>query len=261
MRPASARPSSYGVRLAAALAGAALALTACGGSEEPAGDSDGPDGRSALGAVSTAVAEQERVHQTIGDGGSEPAVDVLLDVTEPRTMQVLIDTMPGEGPPDDIEVRLVEGVLYVGGEVSDGWQSMPVDDPRAQGSDETFDAGFMPALLAIDPAAEMAALEAAATEVEEVGREEVEAVDSVHYRVTVDTEKWMSGLSPDAMQAEVDLPKTIAVDLWVAPDDLPVRISYPVGTVGEDEAVNQVDYVEWDAPVDVDAPKNARPLR
>lgn len=255
----------YGVRLAGPLVAAALALTACSGTDDAtddaAGNGSGGSVTDPLAATVAAVEDQDTVHLTIGDGGDEPPFDVYLATAEPRTMQVMIDTAPGETVPDDMELRLVEDTLYVGGEVADGWQSIPADDPRALGEEESFDAGFVPALLAIDPAGELEALEAASTEVELVGEEVVESVDTRHWRITVDTALWLAALSSDAMQNEVDLMETTDVDLWVGPDDLPVRMSYAVGTVGEDEAVNQVDYVEWGLPLDVSAPAGARPLR
>lgn len=219
----------------------ALTMTRCS-SGEP--ENDPP--ADVMAALVDAVGEQESVRLTLGTKlqGDQLQVDTAWDGA-PR-FRALSD----RGTFSELDVRLVEDRVYVGGEVTGNqWTYLDVDAPELE-PDSGFDAGPVPTLLAIDVPGDLAALEEAVTATE--GGADGE------YTLTVDTQKWFDNLDESSMYAGMDLPDTVEMSLRVDQEtDLPIQLSYQVP--GEDEQSAEIGWSKWGEPVEVTVPKRATP--
>ncbi|WP_457206528.1 hypothetical protein [Nocardioides sp. P5_C9_2] len=241
-----------------ALVSCVLGLGACSdGGSAGAGDGDGTayDTTTLMPAVSAAVADEESAHVTLGT--QESADDIEADVSwgEDPVLSAVTGDQTGAG----LEVRRVDGRVYVGGAAAkDRWRYLEEDDPRLKGA-EGFDAGVVPILLAIDVPAEMAALEAGVTGVGDGTADEVAGEEATRYDLTLDTEAWMAKLPEESIYRVMDLPAELDAELWIDADARPVQLAYQVGDDASRSAL--VGWSAWGEPVDVEAPEGAKPVR
>lgn len=249
----SARRSAA-VRLLVA-GGLAVALSACGGPSKPAGEAAAYDNPDVLAAMSEAVADQDSVRLTLGTKQSPD--DIAIDTTWGDAPAFRAVT--GGDPAQQLEVRRVDDRVYVGGEVvGHQWTYLDVDDPRLADPKSKFDAGPVPTLLAIDVVGDLEALVSAATKAEADGSEDIDGVATDHYTLTVNSQTWFDAMAEGSMYSAMDLPETVTMDLYVDSDSLPVRLAYEVPGKAEDSA--QIGYSDWGTPVEVTAPRRAKPL-
>lgn len=243
---------------AAALATCVLGLGACSGDDgggSGGGDAAAYDTTTLMPAVTDAVAGEESVHVTLGT--KESADDIEADVSwgDDPVLSATTGDRTGAG----LEVRRVDGRVYVGGAAAeDRWRYLEEDDPRLQGA-EGFDAGVVPILLAIDVPAEMDALEAGVTDVGEGTADEVAGEDATRYALTLDTEAWLAELPKESIYRVMDVPAELDAELWVDEDSRPVQLSYQVGSDAARSAL--VGWSAWGEPVSVGAPEDAKPVR
>lgn len=85
-----------------------------------------------------------------------------------------------------------------------------------------------------------------------VGDENVEGVDTSHYRVTVDAVKFAknAGLPADAGKL---LPPELTIDLWLDADNRPIKMSQEFEIQGSKSTTEQV-YSDYGADVKIDVP-------
>lgn len=238
-------------RLTVVLASGVTLLAGCGD-----GDDERPpyDEGSPLAAVVEAVEGAGSVHLSLGTQTRRGEVE--MDVTWQG--EEAFRAVAGTGTASRLDVRRVDDRVYVGGEaVGLQWSYLEVDDPRLQG-EGGFDAGPVPVLLAVDVPGELEALAAAVQESEDLGEEQVEGVTAKHLELTVDADAWQAELPEESMHAQMDLPETVTMDLWVDEEDLPVRWDY-AGEGGKDDTA-RLYFTGWGDPVEVKAPGRARPV-
>lgn len=238
--------------LAASLA---LSTAACSGEETTDGGASTYDNADVIAAMTDAVADQDAVRLTLGTKQSPE--DITLKTTWGSAPA--FRALTGGDPAQQLDVRLLDGRVYLGGEVvGRQWTYLDVDDERLTDPDSTFDAGPVPTLLAIDVPGDLAALEEAVSAATDEGTEEIDGQDTEHYRLDVDTQEWFDGLSDNSMYRAMDLPETFTMDLYVDGDSLPVRLAYEVP--GQPNASAQLGFADWGTAVKVAVPPRAKPL-
>jgi len=235
--------------------GLAAALGACGGSSTDEGDAAAYDNADVISQMTDSVAEQDSVRLTLGTKQSPD--DIAIETT--WGSEPVFRALTGGDPSQQLEVRRVADRVYLGGElVGHQWTYLELDDPRLTDPASGFDAGPVPTLLDIDVAGDLEALESAVTEAEADGSEDIDGVETDHYTLSVDTKAWFDGLAEASMYRAMDLPGSITMDLYVDDDSLPVQLAYEVP--GKPEESAQIGYSEWGAPVEVAAPRRAKPV-
>jgi hypothetical protein len=166
----------------------------------------------------------------------------------------------------EMEVRVVDGVSYIrfpffglmfGSETP--WISAPADEGSDFASDFTF-------VRPDNPAGLLESLEDADGEVEEIGRETVNGVDTTHYRVVFDTAAAFAAATPEEraeLEASGMVPEgEFPVDLWVSDEGWIVRyimdvdgssVSNPNGDEFE-RMVMTFNLLDINQPVQIEAP-------
>ena len=256
-------------RLAAsALSGSLLVLTlaGCGGdeadsaTEEPsssaspsasASPSSSPSSATATesgGDVAASAAFLERLKAGMGEEGS---VHVDMVMSGPFEAKAQGDTTYGSDgsemqltmemsnlPGGAMEMVLVDGKAYM---------SMPgVTEP---GTFFEVDQSN-PALGSLDdglsPSDSFKAFEAGLEKVEEVGTEEIDGVETTHYRLSVDAK---SALEATGQGDVPGLPKTLDYDVWLDSDDRMRRLVYELAGTKL-----TMDMTDWGKDVSIEAP-------
>lgn len=251
------RPARTASLLTATLAVCVLGSSACSGAEDDGegGGSTTYDARTLVPAVREAVADDESVRVTLGTLESPDDVEADVSWGEEPALSAVTGTQTGAA----LEVRRVDGRVYVGGAATkDRWRYLEEDDPRLTGAGG-FDAGIVPVLLAIDVPAELAALEAGVTAVGEAAQDEVAGEEVTRYDITLDTDAWLAGLPPQSIYRVMDVPGRLDAQLWIDEDARPVRLAYQVGDDTGRSA--QVGWSDWDEPVQAEEPEGAQPVR
>lgn len=251
---------SAGARLLGATLAAALVagLGACS-DDSPSEGRDGNDGRTGRDAdvvtvMNDAIADQDAVRLTLGSKQSPDDITVDTTIGAERSFRAVT----GGGPTQELDVRLVNDRVYVGGElVGNQWTYIAVDDPRLDGEGD-FDAGIVPQLIDIDVVEDLKGLESSVTETESLGAEEIDGVDADHYRLAVDTADWFANLPEGSIFRRMELPESVDMDLYLDSRSRPVRLSYEVPDKPEQSA--QVGFSEWGTPVEVTVPRRAEPV-
>ena len=145
-----------------------------------------------------------------------------------------------------LEMRTVDGTLYMkmpGDDGEERWLASPLPDGAGANG-----------MVQADPTTYLELMKAVSSDVDEVGRERVRGVQTTHYRFEIDPEKLES---PSQQFSPADLAaagiKTLPLDVWVGPDDLPRRIRMALGAAGSEIEIDMEMY-DYGEPVDVEAP-------
>lgn len=242
--------------LTAALAtGFALTTAACSGDDAPEADAAAYDNADVIAEMTDAVADAGSVRLTLGT--KESPEDITVDTT--WSGEPAFRALTGGDPAQQLDIRQVGSRVYVGGEVvGHQWTYLEDDDPRLTDPDGGFDTGPVPTLLAIDVPGDLAALESAVSKATDEGAEEIDGQQTEHYSLTVDTQAWFDGLAESSMYRGMELPASVAMDLYVDDDSLPVRLAYEVPD--KPAASAQLGFTEWGTPFEVAVPKRANPV-
>lgn len=152
-------------------------------------------------------------------------------------------SMPGLG---DMEIRLVEGVLYMNMGAMTENKFVVVDTEQGPMAEQ-----FGPMLGQMDPRRQIELFEEALVEIEQEGEaEQIDGVEATPYRLVLDTETIVSasGANEEDLQG-VDLPETLEFIMFVGEDDLPRRIVMDMmGTA------STIDFSGWGDDVEISAP-------
>ena len=184
---------------------------------------------------------------TVDAAGQEQmsSAGVLRVAADGQVEMVERATVAGQG---SVEMRLVEGVLYVSTDGPDGtFVALDPHDPSLTFSVPTD----------VDPAGNAADLSPAILSVTEVGAPVlVGGVPTQEYDVVVDLAK-VTGPSGERLRAAAQqaaalgqhLPPMVTYHYWLAADGLEMRISYEM--LGATWAMT---FSQWGEPVDIQAP-------
>ncbi len=240
---------------AALVTGLALTTAACSSDDSPDTGAAAYDQADVIAEMTDAVADAGSVRLTLGTKQSPS--DITVDTT--WSGEPAFRALTGGDPAQQLDVRQVDGRVYLGGElVGHQWTYIDLDDPRLTDPDSDFDAGMVETLMDIDVPGDLAALGDAVTAVKDEGTEDMAGVDARHYTITVETKDWIEQLGDASMYAAMDLPASVAMDLYVDDDSLPVRLAYEVP--GEPHQSAEVGFTEWGTPVEVAVPRRAEPV-
>lgn len=94
---------------------------------------------------------------------------------------------------------------------------------------------------------------------EDKGAESVDGVDTHHYVITIDTAEMIKAndMFKGQSMSSLGLPATITSEVWVDANDLPVKMTVPLGNAGSLEA----HFSQWGEPVSVEAPPASQVMR
>ncbi len=242
-------------RWAAALvaAGMTLSLSACASTDENQTDGSGDNAAASLTQanfsqiLTAAQAEVQSAHMdaTVDMGGQSGSISG--DFTGFADIDSLSMDMQVDVAGQQIEMRLVDKVLYVNAAAISGnkgkpWVKIDLNDPGNPLSrimDTANPKNFTVYLQAVKT-------------LDDRGMETVDGVEAHHYTVTIDTAKAMAANPALKGQdtSKLGLPGQITTDVWLNGDNLPVKMSVPLGDAGSFEA----HFSKYDEQVSVVAP-------
>jgi hypothetical protein len=252
-------PSLRRLLLLAPLVVLVLVLTACGGgSSTPSSDNPLLD---AANATAEAGSEKTSVTGTVTYGPQKLTLDGnggYNHETDEGWQQILV-TVPSAGRPS-IDQIFEKSVLWMkstlfASTLPPGKQWVKVDVDKA-GKNLGFN---FKALMGQTPADVLEQLERTGTPVTTVGTEEIDGVETTHYRAPIDTSKIPAG---DNLQ-KLTMAEYKPIDVWVDADGLvrQVKLDY---TAKVDPAQAELAHVlltmklfDFGSTVDVEAPKPA----
>lgn len=249
--------------LAALAAAPLLILAACGGdsTSDLTGASDAtsptPSDDGALteetfySAVTQAQLRAQTVHMSaeMAVGGQQMTIEGDLETGDTLADSAMDMTMSAPALGEGLRIVLVDEVMYLNlGQMTQGKFA------KVDLGDTSTPMGQMMSQLAgsADPSAAMKAMERGITSFEQVGKEQIDGVDTCRYNVEVDLKEVLAaqGMSDLPGAATAQLPKTVTFDMWVGKDDLIRRMSFSLG-----EAMTiTMNLTDWGEPVDITAP-------
>ena len=249
---------------AAAVTGALVGLSGCGGGSDtvedtapeaaaassqsvetsesqsatPEEQAGGYDAQELIAAMKAAVADQESAHLTMKGGGAqgtngEGDVSYAGDSTAMQMEMTL--------PTGKALVRLVDGVMYM---------AMPGMTPQGKflkidTKDPNSPFGNLGGVLQGDPLATFDAFDAGLEDATYVGAEDVDGEQLDHYVLTVDAEKAAKAQGTQVPSGS----GTVTYDLWIDDQDLMRRLQFGSGATGMTLTLS-----DWGKPVTVKAP-------
>lgn len=152
------------------------------------------------------------------------------------------------GPGLKGQLVLVDSVLYIDLGQPTGGKFVRVDLTKDGPAREQF--GGL--LKSADTAASVEALQGVLQQVKVVGTEQVDGVQTTHYRLTVDTRAALTEqqLPPEQTQG---LPKTLSYDMFVDEDNLLRKMTVELGPASTTFSLS-----EWGEPVDISTPPKSK---
>lgn len=237
-----------------------LGLAGCGGPETTSGGGDeaavGEDAGTELTAenffeeLSAAQVEagSARVTMDLGEaaGGVAMEGDVVVgESVEDTAMSATMET--GDTGPGRVEMRLVDGVLYMnlGAMTEDTFAALDLqdeDDPVVQQFGSLTDS--------FDPARQLETLEGAVTGFEQAGApQQLDGVEATPYRVSVDGAAVLENAGQDPAALGAAVPEELVYTFFVGPDNLPRRIVTDAAA-----ASLTMDFSRWGEEVVIEKP-------
>ena len=238
-----------------------VSLSSCG-DQPPIDESSGPgkQQQTELTAatfgktVADAQAKAKTMHATVSMLTDAGQVKMAMDAKLGSTLDTFAMGMTMRtGGYGDVDMRLVHSSMYMSGSAfpSTGkpWVRVRLDDPG-----NPFGAMFKQILSSVDPDKVRLMYDQIA-DLEQVGVERVDGVDTQHYRVTVRTSDTVKALGldqakgPEVARLLKRLPETTTSEIWLGPGQLPVQV-----TSGYGSAIMTMHYSHWGEPVSIKAP-------
>ena len=218
-----------------------------------------------VAAAPAAAAAQRTAHINGVMTVSTPDGDVTVAIAggtdfEAGAMDLTLDMsdMPGIGSVGKIEMRLVDGTMYMNmGALSGGKGLVPGLGSRPWVAMDLKQFGVSQSQLTSQNPADMLQGLRGSNKVTDLGTATIDGATTHHYRANVDLAKAMAKLSSkvrDRAKASLkDFGATFPMDVWIGEDGLPrrMRVRLDAAGVGVDE---RIDFTKYGEPVDVQAP-------
>jgi hypothetical protein len=150
-----------------------------------------------------------------------------------------------------MEMILVDKAMYMKSPsfgTGDKWLKIDLSDPNSL---------FGMIGKATDPEVMFKAMESP-EKLELIGSEDVDGVETNHYRITMDPTQYLAAMEFPAAMADM-LPKELVTDMWVDADNLPRRFSQTVevkapGGGAPSTSTTEGTYADFGTDVEVEAP-------
>lgn len=251
-------------RLVVAGVSLALVASACGSgtAKSAGGDAAKISTVRIVSSAADAATSERSAHISgevgIGIGGKNATVPIEGEVDfadNAVEMRMSLAGLTGGQQSGDVEIRMVDGVMYMNlgsilgsraGAVLNGkpWVSVAIGQNAAQGGTQ-------------NPADILSSLRGAG-EVQLVGHGTVNGVDADHYRADIDLARAMEKLPAaqrDQARAGLEtLGSSFPMDVWIDRQGLPVRIAVDLTAKLGMHVSEHLDFSDWGAPVTVEAP-------
>jgi hypothetical protein len=234
------------------------------GSDDTAGSSDD-------GSDETAETEDAAALTELDGAGFYPAVMEAMREAETFNFQTVSEsagqtqTMEGQArfADDGVEMKasstgaqpmeliLLDKAMYLKSPdlgTGDKWLKVDLSDPNSL---------FGMIGKATDPEVMFKAMEAP-KKLELVGTEEVDGVETNHYRITLDPAKYLAAMEFPAAMADM-MPKELVTEMWVDGDDLPRKfaqtLEVPSASGGKPTSTtSEGTYSDFGTDVEIEAP-------
>jgi len=195
---------------------------------------------------------------TIVFGGKH--IDVPIDgaidfVTQAASMRVDMSDLAGAGVSGAMELRIVDGTMYM----NMGSLLGPRADSVLHGKDwVSVDIAGMSGQDTTQNPADMLQSLRGAGDVRLVGSEDIGGTATDHYRAEIDVQKAMDKVPEQyrdaAAQGMQMFGKTFPIDVWIDHDGLPRRFAIDIGIPGKGSVKESIDYSDYGADVSIQAP-------
>jgi hypothetical protein len=221
-------------------AGLMVSLGACSDDAKSASTSDAALAPTKVAALSQAgfgeavIEAQEQaksvhIESTIKAAGQ--TVTMSGDVTGLSDVKTLAMSMAVDAMNKNIEVRLVDQVLYVRGlgvDADKPWVKLDLTESNPMSSflDSAGPQSFLSYLKAV-------------SKIRDEGTEVVDGVETRHYTVTINTAKALAAnpaMKGHGAISKLGLPAKLKADAWLNADNLPVKMAVKLGDVASFEA-------------------------
>lgn len=185
-----------------------------------------------------------------GSGAREVRLEGDVVVDEDPDDLALRMSVSVPGGDQSFEMIVVDETLYLDQGPGGKYLEVDLDDesnPLAQ--------QFSAAIEGADPSAQVEALDEALLDLEEVGTESIDGVETTQYRATLDGKELLgeSGLAGSAPPA-AQLPKRLTYDVFVGTDDdLLRRFDFEISGIS-----SSFTFTDWGEPVEVQAPPESQ---
>ncbi|RYC14148.1 hypothetical protein [Nocardioides zhouii] len=262
-----------------------VGVSACGddsGSTDSSSSSDDSTDASTDEATDTAEEESEPEPEPDEEGAEASLAELSVDDFYPSVMAALREAetftftttsdsagqaqeMAGEARFADegvemkatgtgaqaMEMILVDKAMYMKSPsfgTGDKWLKIDLSDPNSL---------FGMIGKATDPEVMFKAMESP-KKLELVGSEDVDGVETNHYRITMDPTQYLKAMEFPAAMADM-LPKELVTDMWVDADNLPRRFTQTVevkasGGGAPTTSTTEGTYADFGADVEIEAP-------
>lgn len=226
-----------------------------GTSDTSPGSGDGGSGElttanfneTTIGALEAAGSYRVRGTTTTGGQTSTIESEAVYEDGKP-----LVHGRTTAGSPQQIETVAAAGVVYIKsaglGVPAGKWLKIDPDDPANAGNPLTALAATSDPEVALRAMGELESLDL-------VGSEEIDGVDTDHYRAVMSTANYAETLGLPAEVAS-SLPATIPVDMWIDEDNRPVRYDIEITVQGVSNKTSQT-YYDFGADITVTVPKDS----
>ncbi|WP_374454712.1 hypothetical protein [Nocardioides sp.] len=253
-----------------------VGLTACSGDSSgsdasSASDSDSEAGSATSDSSADAEETEEAALTELDAAGFYPAVMEAMREAETFTFQTVSEsggqsqTMEGEARFGDdgvemkaastgaqpMELIMVGQAMYLKSPdlgTGDKWLKIDLSDPNSL---------FGMIGKATDPEVMFKAMEAP-KKIELLGTEEVDGVETNHYRVTMDPSQYLDAMEFPASMADM-LPEELVTEMWVDGDNLPRKFSQSLDVPSvaggkPTSTTSEGTYSDFGTDVDIEAP-------
>lgn len=247
----------------------ALTLAACGSGSTGTTKSEGASKVSTVALVAgapAAAAEAKSAHITgsmtmdVAGRKIEVPLSAETDFASGATQMSMdmsgIPGMPSGG--GKFEIRMVDGVMYMGIDALLGGLRPPALAGKDWVEIDTGELGVTSDQLTNQNPADMLESLRGAGDVEELGTEEIDGVETTHFRAEIDTGKALEQLSGQQREQAASfleqMGSSYPMDVWIDGDGLPRRFELRFTIEGSGSVSMRMDFTDYGAPVDVAAP-------
>ncbi len=253
---------------ALAVLAALLAVAGCSGESEESGSSSGAASGSAVAdtAAKTAAASPASVEitGTLTPTGSDPTSTKIEGAVDGETGNVTLTPSVG-GAAAVTKIAHDGTVFYIqpaaGAEIPQGKKWVKID--IAQFSPGTRDLSGLLQFLQSDPIRLLGFVAAGMENPENVNTEDVNGVETTHYRGTVDAKQGAEAMTDlgepfTQLVAEADFTEFTA-DLWIDEDGVTRRLIYEIpnsAAAGGGTAKTTIEFVDFDDGIEIEVPSD-----